>query len=183
MQQLYRTTMEMVQSPRDSSPTQLESPAGVQRERPEGAAAHPAVRRGRRRWRHRRLRELQADEPTVTSPDIAGEPLAYLRDAARPAAERRAAQGSRLSGRALAPAAFHPGLRHGAQHRHVHRGQARPDLAGADAAAQRGRLLPDLRPAAAHQPRHPELSGLPGHRRVRVQLHPAGLHHHFLGNH
>ena len=45
-----------------------------------------------------------------------------------------------------------------------------------------GRLLPDLRIAAGYQPRHPQLPWLRRHRRVRLQLHPAGIHLHLDGD-
>src|SRR6266404_1332093 len=62
----------------------------------------------------------------------------------RPATEFRPAWPGLLPGHGVAAAVLHRRLRHGAQRVDVHRGPARPALAGADAAAQLGRLLPYL---------------------------------------
>jgi teichoic acid transport system permease protein len=89
MQQLYRTTVEMVQSPRDSSPTQLEVlrecrvsdqkvplRTRLSADDAGGGIIAPA--------------DLQAGQLAVISPDVAGEPLATyaLRHGLRPSAER-----------------------------------------------------------------------------------------------
>src|SRR6266545_4776638 len=47
------------------------------------------------------------------------------------------------------------------EHLDVHDGPARAAVAGADTAAQRRRLLPDLRRAAEDEPRHPRLHPVP----------------------
>src|SRR5271166_7002039 len=70
-----------------------------------------------------------------------------------PGAEFRAAWPGPLPEVGVAAAALHRRLRHGAQRVDVHRGPARPALAGADAAAQLGRLLPDLRDYLPGRPR------------------------------
>ena len=108
----------------------------AERARPRWPSRRPARGR-RRRGRHRRAARRAAGRASRQ---------------ARPAAQRRAAAGAGLPAPALAAAQLHPGLRHRAQHRHVHRGQARPALAGTDPAAERRRVLPDLRRAAARQP-------------------------------
>src|SRR5215472_6737037 len=90
MQQLYRTTTEMVQSPRDSSPTQLE----VLRECSVSDQKVPLRTRLSAQDTDAggldALGELQAGEPAVTSPDVAGEPLATyaMRYGLRPSAAR-----------------------------------------------------------------------------------------------
>jgi teichoic acid transport system permease protein len=90
MQQLYRTTIEMVQSPRDSSPTQLK----VLRECSVSDQKVPL-----RTWLSAEDADAagigaagdpQADESSITSPDLAGESLATyaMRHGLRPSAER-----------------------------------------------------------------------------------------------
>src|SRR5215469_7861202 len=90
MQQLYRTTTEMVQSPRDSSPTQLE----VLRECSVSDQKVPLRTRlsagGSDAGGLDALGEPRAGEPPVTSPDVAGESLATYatRYGLRPSAAR-----------------------------------------------------------------------------------------------
>lgn len=82
--------MEMVQSPRDSSPTQLEilRECSVSDQKVPLRTRLSAEDAGARSIDE--LRELQADEPTVTSPDIADESLGTyaMRHGLRPSAER-----------------------------------------------------------------------------------------------
>src|SRR5271157_6033254 len=89
----------------------------------------------------------------------------------RPAAEFRTAWPTLLPENGVAAAALHPCLRYGAQRVDVHRGPARPALAGADTAAQLSRLLPDLRGPVQGQPRHQQLHRLPGYRGFHIRLY------------
>ena len=76
-------------------------------------------------------------------PGAAGRP-------ARPARRRRAAQPRRLHPAAVVLPALHRRLRQRQARRLVQHRPAGPALAGADAADQRGRLLPDLRRGPGH---------------------------------
>ena len=95
------------------------------------------------------------------------------RRAAWSAAELGPADPGLLPAQGLGTAALHRGLRHGPQRVDVHRGAARAALAGAHAAAELGRVLPDIRDSLQGQPRHQQLHRVPGYRSFHIRFYRA----------